>query len=168
MSDLTSLSTSLGAALTFGRKNKIQVVLEYDGDSIRRTGEAVPVEYSHRYSSLDQAKGRGMPLLNCLEAETRIPDETNGPALKRVLLSADRVFGGDLKMIKRLEDAGIDVSTFLGRFPGAPLFLEPDPFLKVGLHGSPRGDHRLWRPPGSCWRSASGRLRPPGRCRCRT
>ena len=74
MFDLTSLSTSLGAALTSGRKNKIQVVLEYDGDSIRRTGEAVPVEYSHRYSSLDQAKGRGMPLKHYLEKETRILD----------------------------------------------------------------------------------------------
>jgi len=112
--DFTSLSTSLGAALTFGRKNKIQVVLEYDGDSIRRA-EAVPVEYSHKHSSLDQARGRGMPLMNCLESETRIPDETTGPILKRVLLSADRMFGRDLlKMIKRLEGAGIDVSTFLG------------------------------------------------------
>ena len=55
--DFTSLSTSLGAALTFGRKNKIQVVLEYDGDSIRRTGEAVSVEYSHKHSSLDRGGG---------------------------------------------------------------------------------------------------------------
>ena len=94
--DFTSLSTSLGAALTFGRKNKIQVVLEYDGDSIRRTGEAAPVKYSHRHSSLDQARGRGMPLIRCLEEETRIPDETRGPVLKLARLRADRMFGRDL------------------------------------------------------------------------
>ena len=112
--DFTSLSTSLGAALEFGQYNPIQVVLEYDGDSIRRTGEAAPVEYPHRHSSLDQARGRGMPLIHCLE-EIRIPDETRGPVLKLARLSADRMFGRDmLKMIKRLEDAGIEVSTFLG------------------------------------------------------
>ena len=111
--DFTSLSMSLGAALTFGRKNKIQVVLEYDGDSIRRTGEAVPVEYSHKHSSMDQARGRGMPLIHCLEEETRIPDETRGPVLKLARLSADRMFGRDLlknKNIGGCRDGSVNLS----------------------------------------------------------
>lgn len=98
--DFTSLSTLLGAALKFGQYNPIRVVLEYDGDSIR-TGEAAPVEYSHKHSSLDQARGRGMPLMDCLEPETRIPEKTKGPILKRVLLSADNVRQGSAENDKK-------------------------------------------------------------------
>ena len=113
--EFTSLSTSLGVANSFGRKKPAEhVILEYDGDSIRETGTAVPAKYSHTYTDTVQTTGGGMPLFDRLEKETRIPDGTKGPVLKRVWINADRVFTtGFMEKIKKLEDAGIEVSTFL-------------------------------------------------------
>ena len=51
------------------------------------------------------------------EYETRIPDATKGPVLKRVMLNIDSTFTERLHPdIRTLEDAGIKVSAFSLRF----------------------------------------------------
>lgn len=110
--DFTSLTTDLGVAVKFGRRRD-GVILEYDGISIRKTGKAIPVQYSHRHSRYGESINRGLPLMFSLEDETRIPDATEGPVLKHVMLGADNAFAGRLRPdVGRLENAGIEVSAF--------------------------------------------------------
>ena len=67
----TSLTANLGMAAKISSALD-GAMLEYDGDSIRDTGKAAPVEYSHRCSIAGGPDGRGMPLAFCFEDETRI------------------------------------------------------------------------------------------------
>ena len=108
----TSLTADLGVAVKFGRRRD-GVILEYDGASIRKTGKAIPAQYSHRHSRYGESINRGLTLMFSLEDETRIPDATEGPVLKHVMLGADNAFAGRLRPdVGRLEDAGMKVSAF--------------------------------------------------------
>ena len=110
----TSLTVYVGSASLYGWWNGVQAILEYDGDSVRKTGKAVPVEYSHKKDDAAQAIGRGMPLFFSTDWETRIPDETGGPVLKNVFLRPQGVFTtNDLERIKEIRGAGSNVFTFV-------------------------------------------------------
>lgn len=114
--DFTSLTTDLGVAVNFGRQRN-GAILEYDGASIRKTGKAIPVQYSHRHTSYGESIVRGLPLMLSFEYETRIPDATEGPVLKQVMLDTDNTFTERLQPdIRTLEDAGTKVSAFSLRF----------------------------------------------------
>ena len=114
--DFTSLTTDLGVAINFGCQRN-GAILEYDGVSIRKTGKAIPVQYSHRHTRYSESIIRGLPLMASFEYETRIPDATEGPVLKRVMLNIDNTFTERLQPdIRTLEDAGIKVSAFSLRF----------------------------------------------------
>ena len=109
----TSLSAQLGAATEYGWWNNVHAILVYDGDSARKTGGAMPVEYSYKNNNTNQAVGRPMPLLNRTDTETRIPDLTKGPVLKEVFLSPNRTLtDSDFRKIKEIGGAGADVRTF--------------------------------------------------------
>ena len=85
----------------------------YDGDSARKTGGAMPVEYSYKNNNTNQAVGRPVPLLNHTDMETRIPDLTKGPVLKEVFLSPNRTLtNGDFRKMKEIGGAGADVRAF--------------------------------------------------------
>jgi len=57
-----------------------------------------------------------MPLMFSSDDETRIPDATEGPILKRVMLDVHNAFTGLQPEIRKLEEAGIKVSAFSSRF----------------------------------------------------
>ena len=108
----TSLTADLGISALYGWWNDIHAVLEWTA-TLRKTGSAVPVEYSYKSNELNQAVGRPMPLFHRTEAEIRIPDLTKGPVLKNVFLSPNRTLtDGDFPKIKGIGGAGADVRTF--------------------------------------------------------
>ena len=109
--EFTSLTTNLKVADEFAEKEN-HVIIVYDGDSVRRTGAAVPVKYSHKYSTRDEEIERGMSLAYMGEDETRIPDGTEGPVLTDAVLDSKKpLLPRMVRAIKKAEKAGIRVSS---------------------------------------------------------